>query len=497
MRNYIRCFIEGQDRVRTRIEYVIGILFEGIGVPHIFVANIEEADIVYAFTKPENLQNKVWIPSAKVENWEQKCPAIAWDDDIPYVGPSLKMEHTGNFKGDLIYSAYATLTGCFETQNSKDDFGVPVVSKGYMPENFLDTAVVAKYCSKLRNIIEIELNDVLNIVPLWPEGKKFAIVISHDVDAPCSFIGLNYRLKYVKSLAYKKQWLASFKAACILVMKGVGSLGRESEFYRQDPNLCFDKWVALQQQLQASSAFYIATTTSADKIGAPQDVTYNYRDPVFLAEVNKTLEAGFEIGLHGSINAWRSKNGIILEKEALQAELPNAKIEGIRNHYWSMDDVTPENTLKMHQDAGFFYDSTLGLNDAPGFRRGMVWPYIPFNPVSGFALDIIEVPPTLMDGGVFYHEVDRDEGVKKIRKHIKAIENVGGAVVLNWHLEQMNPANLRQAGPALEQALMELVHREDIYWCSPREIANHWATRKEKIMNKLTGVDKIIQTATR
>jgi hypothetical protein len=58
---------------------------------------------------------------------------------------------------------------------------------------------------------------------------------------------------------------------------------------------------------------------------------------------------------------------------------------------------------------------------------------------------------------------------------------VGGAVVLDWHLEQLNPKRLYGAGPILARVLAELAGDSDIYWASPYEVAQWWRTRQKML----------------
>jgi len=73
------------------------------------------------------------------------------------------------------------------------------------------------------------------------------------------------------------------------------------------------------------------------------------------------------------------------------------------------------------------------------------------------------------------------EKKKEILDHIKRTFESGGAVVMNWHLEQLNPSRLRRAGPTLVDALLELVNDSEIYWASPKELSQWWSARREKL----------------
>src|SRR5581483_3590238 len=115
-----------------------------------------------------------------------------------------------------------------------------------------------------------------------------------------------------------------------------------------------------------------------------------------------------------------------------------------------------ESTLELHANAGLSYDSSLGLSDTPGFRRGMIWPFVPFDRTRGREAPLLEVPPTLMDGAIFYHPVTAEEGRRQIEAHVDAVKAAGGAVVFDWHLEELNPARLNGAGPVFADFLRGL-----------------------------------------
>ncbi len=188
-----------------------------------------------------------------------------------------------------------------------------------------------------------------------------------------------------------------------------------------------------------------------------------------------------EVGLHASINASRIPDRLGDERARLEGVLGAFQVRGVRHHYWSLDPELPERTLWHHADAGLAYDSSFGLNDSPGFRRGMMWPFRPFDRDRVREVPILEVPPTLMDASIFRDRVTADEGRRQIHAHISQVRKFGGAAVLDWHLEQLNPARLHGAGPVLGSALAELADDGDVYWATPQEVADWWQTRRERI----------------
>jgi hypothetical protein len=237
----------------------------------------------------------------------------------------------------------------------------------------------------------------------------------------------------------------------------------------------------LEQKLRTKSCFYVAVLSSADRLSSPDDVTYDFRHPSITKALRTAVTGGWEVGLHASINAKTIFHGIEIEKRMLEDSLDGYRVRGVRHHYWAMEPQLPEQTLWSHVAAGFQYDSSLGLNDIPGFRRGMAWPFQPFDRDRGKSVPIVEIPPTLMDGGIFYRDVSHDEGHIELQRHFERAFQYGGAVVLDWHLEQLNPSRLRGAGPALSRVLLDLVSNSDIFWASPAELTTWWQNRRKRL----------------
>jgi hypothetical protein len=473
-------YINPSAKNSGRAEYALGVLLEGIGLPCAPISNCSQAAIVYSTECPDNIGNKtLWIKCCPNDDWDTAEPPIFWENGIPWLG---QKNNQDTIAGDILYSTYGLLTGVFETDESKDQWGVPIARGSlYESTGLLQYPWIAKYCEVLYCAICKSFGAELQRVPLWPDNKKYAIVLSHDVDAPFSFIDTDFRKKWLNKLLSEKRYQefsrSVFGYLGTLTKKIIGIYPK----YNNDPNFCFDSWMEFQRTLHSKSAFYVATATSADKYGDNRDVNYIHSRQDIAHALHCLVDQGWEIGLHGSINAWRSEERIHSEKVALQRVMGEHSIIGVRHHYWALDDKVPERTLAMHARVGFKYDSSLGLNDAPGYRRGLAWPFNPYDKSSEIMLPIIEIPPTLMDGGIFYRDVTTNQGKKEILDHVKRTFESGGAVVLNWHLEQLNPSRLRRAGPTLVDALLEIVHDSEIYWASPKELCEWWSIRREKL----------------
>ena len=97
------------------------------------------------------------------------------------------------------------------------------------------------------------------------------------------------------------------------------------------------------------------------------------------------------------------------------------------------------------------YDSSLGLEYYPGWRRGICHPFRPYNPKQRRAIGTVQVPPAWMDD-----HFDRRRSVNHIgdpdgaAKHLLLTAlSLGGICVVDYHARGMNPDFFPRYGPWL------------------------------------------------
>ena len=168
------------------------------------------------------------------------------------------------------------------------------------------------------------------------------------------------------------------------------------------------------------------------KTGAhgPHDVYYNPGNG-FLRKTLHRLEAlGFEVALHPSFHAQDHAGYLHEEKERLEAVWP-LSIRSVRQHYLRYDLL---NTSRLHEEAGFFIDSTLGFPDHEGFRRGTCHPFRIFDIQNNKPLNLWELPLSIMDGTVFNRRhLSIDEAIQASSRLAEACKSYGGVFVGLWH----------------------------------------------------------------
>lgn len=469
---------------RTRVRWALELLLEGIGIGGYEASGPAESLIVYTATRPKLVdKRKLWIRAEPDPRWHVDSTRIAASDGLPMLVQTVEPEaaEPGCVPFDILLSTFLIAAGVFEDGQGKDPWGVVVGRRSRLfASGLLDIPVVSHYANYLAVELERALEGRLVRVPRWPQDKRFCICLTHDVDT----IWLNSQaadlirtcIRYTRHLSPRL-----LKAAAALAQHGARRLAGQVPAPEQDPNLCLREWADFEINLGTRSCFYVSVRPRWDDLGTHQDVVYDAGHPVFVRAMREVAERGFEIGLHASIRAHEDVERLISERERLTSLLGGIAPAGLRHHYWAMGASLPERTMHLHAQAGFSYDSSLGLNDCPGFRRGLAWPFRPYDRDQDTVLPLLQIPPTLMDGSIYYARPTVEEGIAAIRAHLHIVAQAGGAAVLDWHQEQLNPTRLHGAGAALCSVLTDLAANSDVYWASPSQLSDWWRERRARI----------------
>lgn len=482
----IRLFCDAPERWRPEIEHALAVLMEGVGCPAEWVPSPTTAHVAYAAARPCGFPDQgIWIVADAVSDWNGGEFRVGELAGLPCFyqgrGPRGASSAGPMIDGDIVYSTYLLISGAAESDAPRDAWG-SLVAEGWRLKRagVLESPCVASYCARLRELMRHSFPDACRPVPLWPEGKEYAVVLSHDVDCPYGSTPPRLAARQLVEAVRRGQVAGSLWSVARLG-RSLAQLPRSVACPGWDRNFGFSRWLEVERSLAARSAFYVAVERNSDRQGHPNDVAYDVRSKAMRQALTRVIDAGWEVGLHASINARRSPERVGQQVHLLEEILPGYRVKGCRHHYWAMDPELPERTLWHHAAAGLQYDSSFGLNDAAGYRRGMCWPFTPYDRQRRMPVPILEIPPTLMDGAIFCHNVTGEEGKRRVREHVAATFAAGGAVVLDWHVEQANPRRLGGAGPALIETLSELAADHRIYWASPGQAAAWWTDRRQRI----------------
>jgi hypothetical protein len=293
--------------------------------------------------------------------------------------------------------------------------------------------------SKSQNYAEPEVSRFLfenGYRSRYPDGKKFALCLTHDIDQlTSSFLtGLLHRLrspKYIEKTAHK-------------VMSKVIPLKNFSEMMN------------LEEQYGGKSSFYFLALPEES-----ENSTYDIEE--ISNEMKEITERGWEVGLHGSLEAYNDLSLMTREKEKIERAL-GKKVIGYRNHFLRFKIPTTWELIRL---AGFKYDTTFGYNCKVGFRNGMCHPFFPFNLETNRPIDILEIPMAAQDA--FYGSIigfDLNGAWETMKALIDETERYNGVITVLWHNTRMTGDSLRLYKKVLSYSLSKnawIASAEEIY----------------------------------
>jgi peptidoglycan/xylan/chitin deacetylase (PgdA/CDA1 family) len=309
------------------------------------------------------------------------------------------------------------------------------------------------YLSSHRNIFEPRVSEFLvenGLKPRYPDGKKFAVCLTHDIDAVYPPYPI---VDSIKALA-----------------KGKLSEAMKTPFSRinrkWNPYWNLREIMDLESKYDAKSSFYFLALTSEE-----MDFNYNIKD--LESELGFISDSGWEVGLHGGHASYNSLEDLQEKKKRLE-EVLGKKVIGYRNHYLRFK--VPD-TWELLSKAGFKYDTTLGYSDCAGFRNGMCHPFRPFNLNEGRQIDIMEIPLEIMDRSLFkdYMRLNVKKAWECAKHLINTVEKYNGVVTILWH----NNTSIEGENLKYYEKVLEYCAGKNAWITSGEEIYNWWTSQVE------------------
>jgi hypothetical protein len=309
------------------------------------------------------------------------------------------------------------------------------------PVEFSQIPTLDLHISILREWI-VESGIPLVEIPPVPSGYRFACCLTHDIDFAgirrhkfdYTILGFLYRalLGSMRNvITGKGSWTKlcrNWKAAIILPAVYMGIV---KDFW-----MPFDRYREIEKDFH--STFFIIPFKNDpglehnDKTCTRRATRYDCSD--IREEIKSLLLQGCEIGVHG-IDAWRDAVKGRREFERIH-EITGVFVSGIRMHWLYFKNQSPQ----ILEEAGFRYDSTLGYNDAVGYRAGTVQVYRPIG-----AKKLLELPMNIQDTALFYPDrmgLNEVEAWGLIETLLDQSGNLGGALTIIWHDRSLAPERL-------------------------------------------------------
>jgi peptidoglycan/xylan/chitin deacetylase (PgdA/CDA1 family) len=356
-----------------------------------------------------------------------------------------------------------------------------------LPADFSPERIVSDFAFNILNPLGLLYRPVMDEdflnnggqKPVWPDGKPFAVCLTHDVDA----VSL-YSLK--QSLRSRKAQLlnagSAFQRFKSVVGVGIDLARAGIHIQHKDPLHCYERWLAAEKQCGAYSTFFFWPGLTAVTKRHHTDCPYELYDQVVfdnqrctVAEIIQEVDRqGWEIGLHPSWYSFDDTDKLKRQKEALEKAVGH-DVVSIRQHCLHYDiRVTP----RLHAEAGFRYDSTLGFNDNVGFRFGTCYPWRLYDLKAEKELPITEIPLIIQDVAMLNPakgmRLDEDTAFQYVEQITEAVEKVGGVLTLLWHTNHI----IDQTWWNLYVRILKYLKHKDVWFASVKEIGEWWKCPK-------------------
>jgi hypothetical protein len=264
----------------------------------------------------------------------------------------------------------------------------------------------------------------------WPNGKPFAVCLTHDVD-------------HISDDKTFSQRVREFKRACqqggaINVLKNFAKLILRRSHSFPDTKNTIQKCVEIEQKHQVTASYFF-TVYPTEPLSI-YDCLYTFEDACLfrnekttVGKVIQTLEnEGFDIGVHGSYHS-ATIPGLLREQKKHLDALLKAPSVSTRQHWLHWEFPL---TLRLQEEAGIKIDSTLGYNRSVGFRCGTSLPFYLFDQQANRQSNVLELPMILQDGALIGnngHELPPGEALVLCKQVIDQIAATGGCATILFH----------------------------------------------------------------
>jgi hypothetical protein len=377
---------------------------------------------------------------------------------------------------DLVGSSFRLLTFLDESQvaeASRDNKGVfkveglPAERREVLTEPLFENhAAILKQRLATQRQMANEF-----VVPLWPKGKKWVFLLSHDTDA----ITLGSPQELLTNLV--KGLVRQDGVSLTMFKDGLGYMNRPNE----NPLFGFPGWRQVEDPT-FRSCFYLFVKPKNLRRHLNDCRSTVVEQKIDWGIIREMAATGWEFGLHAPIYAKQDVGALAWGKEFIEEKIGQT-VSGLRHHYWALDWRNPHLTFRKHIEAGFQYDASIAWRDSEGFRAGTCFPFQPFDPDQQAAMPIVELPTCLMDS----HVADANSasaselGAARALALLQQIKACNGTAFLNWHTETAcNRYRYQGYVDVLEKILGHVAGDSEAWIATPRELMEWWSARQQQ-----------------
>jgi hypothetical protein len=317
--------------------------------------------------------------------------------------------------------------------------------------------------------------------PLWPDGKRFVITFSHDVDmvstasSPAQALrGFRHKLTTVETPHGRE------RVVRLLLADGQPGYWRLARVPSAATSL--ERCVELELERGIRGTYFFSVYPAGRS--SEYDCLYRLDDPCLFRGRQRTIgelitilaDDGVEVGLHGSFASAFDGDGLADERRALERATGLA-VTTTRQHLLRWD---ARETPRAQEKAGLEVDSSLGFNRNVGFRACTSLPFRLFDLELDRPLDVLEVPLVLQEGPLLaLDSLGLDPALARgvTTQLLDTVAEVGGIATVLYHPHSLaDPDFLELYRFTLDYAV------ESDAWVAPLgEVAAWWREREQRL----------------
>ena len=322
-----------------------------------------------------------------------------------------------------------------------------------------------------------ELSETTPLEPLWPDGRRFAVCLTHDVDLISARSTARQVVRHTRA-GLNGTGIARFARPPVRLARSLRSVARVPSARET-----LERSTAVEAE-HGAVASYLFTVPPAGGPGR-YDCVYAPDDPCLfrgrrqrVADVMRALAAeGFDVGLHGSYEAG-VRPGALAAEVATFERATGLRPTTTRQHllHWDV-----RRSPRLQTESGFAVDSSLGFNRNVGFRAGTSLPFRHFDVAAGERLELLEVPLVAQDASLLDSwglELDVAGAFEVVRELVDVAAELGTAATLVFHPDKL----VRPDWLSLYEQALDHAAGRGAWLTSLAELGTWWRGREARIL---------------
>jgi hypothetical protein len=299
--------------------------------------------------------------------------------------------------------------------------------------------------------------------PLWPDGKRYACVLTYDID----HIGAPWYWWFIRRLGGGLRQLARLRPKDILLRWSELPAALLIGLGLKSPLMAMEGIRKLTEAHGFRATFFVMSLSSWTAEEGPNKAMHYTTDIPGMGDLLRSYhQRGHEIGLHGSYGAAVSAP-LLQEERARLERLIGLPVKAHRHHF--LRTRVPE-SLRAYEATGFECDMSLGWGTSASIRPGTLLPFVPYDRLADRPLKFYELGIHLMDQG----NISLEQHLELFEELRAAARQTGGALVLLYHPSILRVFNTREIGCAFKEILKRLKADPEVWVAPACEVLAQW-----------------------